>query len=283
MSPEEPTADWFRGMVAMLARHFEPISLHEALQRSVAGELSGRTVSVTFDDGYADNFEVALPILREFDVPATFFVATGFLDGGRMWNDSIIETFRSLKDDGKAIELPNAPDAHLTDWNARRTSAKNTITAWKHLPPKQRQSCVDTLAARAGKLPDDLMMSSDQLRDMADTPGVTIGGHTRTHPILASQTLEESRVEIEGGKSDLEEIVQRELTLFAYPNGKHGQDFRDEHARLVEQAGFSAAVATDWGALSAESDRYRIPRFTPWHQNLARFSVDLARCHYDYL
>ncbi|MGB5450910.1 MAG: polysaccharide deacetylase family protein, partial [Sedimenticolaceae bacterium] len=92
MSPGEPTAEWFHRLITMLASNFEIIGLAEALARADAGGLSGRTVSLTFDDGYADNFTVALPILEQFNVPATFFVASGFIDGGRMWNDSIIET-----------------------------------------------------------------------------------------------------------------------------------------------------------------------------------------------
>jgi peptidoglycan/xylan/chitin deacetylase (PgdA/CDA1 family) len=50
---------------------------------------------ITFDDGYADNVEVALPILLRYEIAADFFVSTGFLDGGRMWNDTVIEAFRA--------------------------------------------------------------------------------------------------------------------------------------------------------------------------------------------
>jgi peptidoglycan/xylan/chitin deacetylase (PgdA/CDA1 family) len=283
MSPAEPTASWFRDLIAMLARDFEPIALTDAIQRADSGSLEGGSISVTFDDGYADNFCVALPILQEYQVPATFFVASDFLDGGRMWNDSIIETIRRLKPGTHDLSFAGLEPIQLSDWPSRCHMAQTLITAWKHLPPAERQANVDALSARADGLPHDLMMSSEQLRKLASANNVTIGGHTRSHPILASLDQDQARAEISGGKSDLEDIVQQELQLFAYPNGKHGSDFHDEHRVLVRDAGFSAAVATDWGTLSASTDHFRIPRFTPWNTNLARFSIDLARCHYGLL
>lgn len=282
MSPGEPTADWFRQLLAMLVAHFEPISLLDALARARDGQLNGRTVSITFDDGYADNFEVALPALQAFDVPATFFVASGFLDRGRMWNDTIIESFRRMEADGP-VDLPDVEPLLIDDWASRRHAAQVTIKAWKHLPPEQRQVRVDALAERVSDMPDDLMMSSEQLQRLAASRGVTIGGHTRSHPILASQSPAESQAEIEGGKADLESILQCELELFAYPNGRFGDDFGADHAHMVRAAGFKAAVATDWGVLTSDSDMFRVPRFTPWHSNLSRFAIDLARCHHNLL
>ncbi|MGB5774782.1 MAG: polysaccharide deacetylase family protein [Sedimenticolaceae bacterium] len=283
MSPNEPTTAWFRGLIAELAAHFEIISLGEAVSRADAGELRGRSLSITFDDGYADNYTAALPVLETFEAPATFFVATDFLDGGRMWNDSIIETFRRLPEGEYEFDLPDSPVVRLSDWDSRRTAAALTIRAWKHLPHAERQARVDALARRVSGLPTDLMMSIEQLRAMAGSPWATVGGHTRSHPILTTLPEDQAREEIAGGKEDLQGWLQREVELFAYPNGKHGRDYAATHAELVKKAGFRAAVATDWGALDAATDHYKIPRFTPWRQNLARFSIDLARCHFGLL
>ncbi|MCG6966012.1 MAG: polysaccharide deacetylase family protein [Chromatiaceae bacterium] len=280
MNPSEPTADWFRRLAAMLATNFRLISLDEAVRRSSCGDLPGRTVSVTFDDGYADNYTVAMPILAEFGIPATFFVASGFIDGGRMWNDSIIETMRRLHAGRHELDLPDRSHVTLTDWNSRREAASLIIAAWKHLEPADRQARVDQLSARVNGLPTDLMLTTQQLRALAAAPASTIGGHTRLHPILASLSDAQAREEIERGRRELEETIQTDVTLFAYPNGKRGKDYRAEHVEMVRQAGFHAAVATDWGTLDAATDRFEIPRFTPWHSNLDRFSVDLVRCHF---
>ena len=280
MSPTEPTRAWFRRLMKMLASSFEMISMQEALRRMQAGRLNGRTLSVTFDDGYADNYEIALPVLEEFKIPGTFFVASGFIDGGRMWNDSIIETFRRLPAGRFELMDEEAHVFDLGDWASRRDAAGKTITAWKHLPPDQRQARVEGISRHVSNLPSDLMLSKPQLRALAGSPMATIGGHTRSHPILASLTDDQARREIEDGKHDLEDWLQQDLSLFAYPNGKAGRDFHAVHADIVRQVGFDAAVTTDWGTLKASADPYAIPRFTPWQRDLDRFSLDLLRCHY---
>src|SRR6185295_2112486 len=83
--------DW---QMECLSRCFRVLPLSEAVERLRQGTLPGRAACVTFDDGYADNAEVALPILRRHGLCATFFVATGFLDGGIMFNDRVIEAVR---------------------------------------------------------------------------------------------------------------------------------------------------------------------------------------------
>jgi peptidoglycan/xylan/chitin deacetylase (PgdA/CDA1 family) len=137
---------------------------------------------------------------------------------------------------------------------------------------------VDGLAALVDGLPDDLMMTSEQVVEMAQNPLITIGGHTRNHPILASLTPREAEEEIVKGKQDLEQTIGKEITTFAYPNGRLGIDYHPEHAELVRKAGFRLAVSTDWGSLKPGMDPFQIPRFTPWHRNGLRFLLDLWRC-----
>src|SRR5581483_9499448 len=79
-----------------IASQFTPLALDEALSRMRSGSLPARALAVTFDDGYADNAVAALPILARYGVPATFFIATDFVGGGRMWNDTVIEAVRAL-------------------------------------------------------------------------------------------------------------------------------------------------------------------------------------------
>ena len=92
--PEEVDAQRFEQICGWLRSWFNVLPLDEAVLRLTDGALPERALAITFDDGYADNHNVALPILQRHGLVATFFIATGFLDGGRMWNDSVIESVR---------------------------------------------------------------------------------------------------------------------------------------------------------------------------------------------
>jgi hypothetical protein len=94
--PFEPSVEQFDWMVRLISRNFNVLPLSAAARRLQAGTLPTAAAAITFDDGYADNFEVAWPILAHYGIPATFFIATAFLDGGRMWNDEVIEAFRKV-------------------------------------------------------------------------------------------------------------------------------------------------------------------------------------------
>src|SRR5438067_10198380 len=86
--PDEMDAQRFDKLLALLKSCFNVVSLRDGIDGLRRGKLPSRAVCITFDDGYADNAEIALPILQRHGMPATFFVATGFLDGGRMFNDT---------------------------------------------------------------------------------------------------------------------------------------------------------------------------------------------------
>ena len=92
--PEEGHAEDFDRHMEQLAGCFRIMPLSDAIQGLRRGSLPARAASITFDDGYADNAEVALPILKKHGISATFFVAASFIDGGRMWNDAVIELIR---------------------------------------------------------------------------------------------------------------------------------------------------------------------------------------------
>lgn len=277
MRPGDPDVNRFRWQVSLLAREFRVLRLAEAVDRLRAGTLPERALCITFDDGYADNARNALPILREYGVPATFFVATGFLDGGRMWNDTVIEAVRRVP--GPELDLDDAGLGRhsLGNDSDRRRAAESIIRRIKHLPPAERGAHADALAQAANsELPDDLMMTSDQVQALA-AAGMTIGGHTVTHPILARLERDDALAEIRRGKDFLESLLDREVDLFAYPNGKPGSDFLPPQVSLLEEAGFKAAVTTEPGVSTARTNPYMLRRFTPWDATPARFHLRLLR------
>ena len=278
MLPGDPDAATFRWQMQTVRRLFNVLPLGEAVTRLARGELPPRAACITFDDGYADNVEVALPILRELGLPATFFVAAGYLDGGMMFNDRVIETVRRLPDgevDLGAVDL--APQA-VNSMSDRIAVAMQVIKTIKHLDPAERDEKVQALEElNRQPLPSDLMMSSGQLRELAATDGMTIGGHTLSHPILARIPDARAREEIAGGRETLEGLLRQQVKLFAYPNGKPEQDYDARHTAMVRDCGFKAAVSTAWGVSTRQHDPFQLARFTPWDPTPLRFAARLVR------
>jgi peptidoglycan/xylan/chitin deacetylase (PgdA/CDA1 family) len=274
--PNQTHAAAFRERMLWIRSWFNVLPLDEAVTALDRGSLPTRALAITFDDGYADNATVALPILRRLGLPATYFVATAFLDGGRMWNDTIIESVRRSRDD---LDLTSAGLGKypVGSPQARRTAIGAIIAELKYLPPEERLARVERIAAQAAAtLPDDLMLSGDQLRSLA-AAGMGIGGHTVSHPILAGLDDATARREIADGRDMLEGIVRQPVRLFAYPNGKPNVDYTAAHVRMTKELGFAAAVSTAPGAARAGDSPYQLPRFTPWDRTPARWGGRLAR------
>lgn len=272
--PDEPDARRFAEILGWVGRAFNVLPLDRAIGALTSGQLPPRALAITFDDGYADNYTVALPVLQRFGMHATFFVASGFLDGGRMWNDTVIESIRACK--ASSIDLGMLGRHDISAPAARRRAIDSLLPQIKYLEPSVRLDCAQRVAERCEAVPpDDLMMTSEQLRALHGS-GMGIGGHTRSHPILARLRDEDAREEIEGGKADLEAILRQPLKLFAYPNGKPGTDYLARHAIIVREAGYEAAVSTAPGVARPMSDVLQLPRFTPWDRTALRFGLRLV-------
>lgn len=279
--PSEVTCERFDAICAWLAAWFHVLPLDEAVERLLRNDLPARALCITFDDGYADNHEFALPILRRHGLQATFFVASGFLDGGRMWNDTVIESVRrsplpALRVDD--LGLPDLRELPLGSVAQRRAAVEVVLSAIKYLEPEARREQVQRIAERSGAaLPDDLMMSSSQVRALRHA-GMQIGAHTVNHPILARLEAAAARDEIARGKAQLESILGEPVRLFAYPNGRPRQDYGARDVQLVRELGFLAAVCTAPGAAGGAVDfPFELPRFTPWDREGWRFGSRLVR------
>jgi peptidoglycan/xylan/chitin deacetylase (PgdA/CDA1 family) len=274
--PEEPDAERFALLLRWLRLQFDVLPLDQAIAALSQGRMPARALAITFDDGYADNHDVALPELRAQGLSATFFVASGFLDGGRMWNDTVVEAVRAAPGDELDLSALDLGRHRITSAAERRQAIDLLLPRIKYLTLAQREATVTALSRIAGaSLPDNLMMSSAQLRALR-AAGMGIGGHTRSHPILARLDDATAELEIRQGKADLEAILGEPITLFAYPNGKPDRDYAACHARMAHDAGYVAAVTTAPGAARHGADLFELPRFTPWDRTPTRFGLRLV-------
>ena len=278
--PGEVDAARFDAMCGWLARWFRVLPLTDALSKLRECRLPRRSLCITFDDGYADNHDLAMPILQRHGLSATFFVTTGVIGGGRMWNDTVIESVRHTAAghiDGYALGLDGLGSLPLGNLAQRRVAIERLLRAVKHLEPADRVDRVERLRRLCGTEPrQDMMMSEVQVRGLRDG-GMQIGGHTVTHPILSRLGDDEARREISEGKKTLEGWLGSEVPVFAYPNGRPGDDFEPRHGQMAREAGFVAALTTAWGVATCDTDAYAIPRFTPWATQRWKFGLQLAR------
>lgn len=273
--PDEWDAQRFETLLSWLKRSFNVLPLDQAITALREGKLASSTVAITFDDGYADNYTVALPILQKHGLNATFFVATGFLDGGRMFNDTVIEAIRCFHGDHLDLRSLGHGVFDTRTPSAKRNAIDVLLPALKYLPSEERVAKAETVARLVGvQLPTDLMMTSVQLRELRSA-GMIVGGHTVRHPILAELDDTDAYKEIADGKVRLEAILGESISLFAYPNGRPEKDYLLKHAVMVQDAGYAGAVTTSPGAARHGADYFQLPRFTPWDRTELRFGLRL--------
>ena len=267
----------FERAIAWLKAWFNVLPLDEAIVRLRDRSLPACAAAITFDDGYADNCTVAMPILQSHGLTATFFIATGYLDGGRMWNDTVVEAVRRCRTANLDLSAEGLGRYELGSPAAIREAIISILNKVKYRDPRERLKTVDYVASVAGGvLPSDLMLTSEQVK-MMRRAGMSIGAHTVTHPIIGRLGPDEVRAEIAGSKEFLESLLQERVGLFAYPNGQPTLDYRREDAEAIRSLGFDAAVTTASGVADADSDLMQLPRFTPWERTRLRFGVRLFR------
>ena len=273
--PSEVDSARFDAQMKHVSRIFNILPLADAVERLKSNTLPARAACITFDDGYADNAEIALPILKKHGIPATFFVSTGYLNGGIMFNDSVIECVRMTKKESLSLSSLGLNELPVQTIAEKRSAIESILSILKYREPLLRQELVDEIRSMTGiDPPMDLMLEDDQVRLLSGS-GMEIGGHTVNHPILASVDSKIARTEIQNGKEYLEALTGRPVRLFAYPNGKPGTDYLAEHAAIVKELGFDAAVSTAVGVAHKKSDLFQLPRFTPWDRSSLHFSLRL--------
>jgi len=275
--PGEIHAERFNSLMEALVKTFNILPLSEATARLKSGSLPTRSLCITFDDGYRDNAEVALPILNRLNIPATFFVSTSFLDGGCMWNDVVIEAIRNTKKEELDLTTIGLDHIPVTNLEQRQFAIGRVLSELKYQPQNTRDENTAIIVEQsATHTPTDLMMRPEQVQLLAKS-GMEIGGHTVTHPILTTLDSGTARSEIADGKQYLEDLTGEKIMSFAYPNGKPGQDYSSEHVEIVKKLGFSTAVSTSWGTSTSRSNPFQLPRFTPWDENTTRFRLRLLQ------
>lgn len=275
--PDWPCAKEFAAELAMLSSVSKLQSLDCALDSVINKGEPGLHSAITFDDGYRDNLEVAVPVLRNAKATATVFVSSGYSDGQVMFNDVVRESIRYSKK--SFVELAPLLDLRLPieTIEQKRSAIRVINQKLKYLSPVKRdQIALDFNRALGSPPVSGLMLNELQLAGLCRS-GIEVGCHTHQHVIATTLSSQQFYENVRTSKKILQSIAQRDVRFFAFPNGKSTKDFSVEHAGVVKDLGFKAMFSTDQQALLAHHTNIVLPRFSPWaHSRIGRF-VQIAR------
>ena len=253
----EIAPDFLRATLEHLrAADVDIIGMDEVLQRLRDGDLSRRFASFTFDDGYRDNRDYALPVMREFGAPMTIYVASDFADGkGLPWWIALERLL--AKADAVEIDVDGAPQRVAAGSTAAKESAFAFLHDWLRTMPDDRlarsiRELCDRHGVDAGAISGELCMNWDELRAIAADPLVTIGAHTASHCNLAQQSEVGAICEMRASRGRIEDALKKPVAHLCYPYGDRAAAGPREFA-LAHDAGFATAVTTRPGMLYAEN------------------------------
>lgn len=257
-------------------------SLSRSLQDGCIADLS---VALTFDDGYADNLHNAKPLLERYGIPATVFLASGYIGGRReFWWDELdrlllqpgtLPEVLRLNINGtpqewelrKAACYPEDLWARHCSWRASEDppTARHALylTLWRLLQPLSESERLDVLEeliawsrTEAGIRSKHRPLSIEEIVALERGNLVEIGSHTVTHPLLNKLSAARQRDEVQRSKAVLEEILGHPVGSFAYPYGA----YKTETVAVVRESGFHCACSTVAGVVEQRTDRFQLPR-----------------------
>jgi peptidoglycan/xylan/chitin deacetylase (PgdA/CDA1 family) len=241
----------FEAHISKIARHYTPVTIDQVAQFAKEGRrLPPRSVAVTFDDGFADNYDVVSPILSRYGVPATFYIMVNAVDTGNPpWYCRLRFAFGTTgkhewsdPEQGQKHRISNAQDRESALNIAFEMGAKKTSKAQEDFVREVEKSLeVEPLGREQG-----LMLSWDRVRALRKA-GHTIGGHTLSHPNLAHVSQEEARSEILESKKKLEEETGEPIEHFSYPHPALNPQWSPQTLQITREAGFKSAVLTTCG------------------------------------
>lgn len=211
----------FENQMEYLKDHFDIVSLEQGLELSRKGELKGQKIVITFDDGFYNNFSIAFPVLEKYQIPATIYLATAFIDSpDTIWFAKVIHAIgktdrNSLEWRGKKYDLSNPQKKELS--SAKLQGSMKSLPHHELL--EELQVIGDLLGVPWDGTEEYSVLDTPQIRAMQESGLVQFGAHTHKHAILSRISGKSQKEEIEKSLKKVEEVTGKKCRHFAYPNG----------------------------------------------------------------
>lgn len=246
------TPEAFGRHLEYLSKRYAVLELDSALAKLREGTLPPRALVITFDDGYRNFYDYALPLLQKYGMPATIFVASDFvLRQKPLWVDRLEHAIGQMP---RPLAERIALDSSLRD-------------KLKTVGAQVRESELAALETTCSPLRDFTGERAvyaplqPQMLTQMRAHGITIGAHTRSHPVLSTLSAQEARAEIAGSADELRGAAGAISCVFAYPNGQRG-DYTGETIDIIKKAGFAWALTTIEGTVRKDDSPYELRRIT---------------------
>jgi len=256
----------FRAQMELLKRDYHPVTLDEVVQKlNTGGILSKRSVVVTFDDGYTDNYEVAMPVLNQIGISAAFYVTVDCVEKRKLpWPSRLRYTFRSTK-------APAWTDARGKSWELRTPESREQAylaacdDCCQRAGAAQEDFVVQVENQLQSRVPDDLsslMMTYEQARALV-RKGHIVGSHTMTHPNMAHVHESDAEVELAESKRRLEGELKVPVPHFSYPCPALSPHWSDRTVSQSRAVGYASAVTTNGGVVRGGDNPLSLKRIRP--------------------
>ena len=249
--------DFFEDVVRFTKTRFDIVPLIDLVEKRKS---TNRLAALTFDDGWRDNYDVAFPILKDLNLPATIFVTTSKIGGHEpFWQQQLGRVFEA------AVQRPTSPLDVLLKKRLGipkhqilgKTHFKSTVLSWKERSLATIDNDMKSLTCLVPKSESTarLFLNGAELREMQEH-GIGIGSHSVNHKVLTLESPESLEIELRQSRFELENILQRPVPYFSYPNGAHSPIV----VRKAAECGYVVACTTGDRAIGADDDVMRLPR-----------------------
>ncbi len=248
--------------------------------------LDSEAVVITFDDGYLDNLEVALPILDELQVPAAIFVCTGTMDQTReLWWDELENLLLVGEHIPACFRLEDDEFGYMwntSTWEYRENCYRSIHHLIKNFVNQdKREDWMGQLWHWRGMertaRKENLTVSEEECRRLVRSGLISLGAHTINHPSLAVLSRTEQEREIKGSIDRLSEVLGKRVTLFSYPFGGYRANYNKDSMKICQECGIIKAASTDSMLWDSKINPYRIPRKVVRNWDLCEFEYNIKK------
>ena len=256
----------FERQLKYLSKRYHFISLEDFIDAvGKQAALPDYSVAVTFDDGYRNNYFNALPVLKQYGVPATVFLTTNFVEkAAPLWRDRLEDMIERARVAEFTIDI-NGQSYHC-DLRGREKKAVAESQLRNLIKTLAGEEVEEILQQIAQALVVDTLVLGDDYSSLGwdeakqmQRARVSFGAHTKSHLILTRVSHEQARAEITDSKDHIETSLNRKVTTFAYPNGKK-EDFSEEIKTILKETGFTGAVSLIYGMNDMDTDLFELRR-----------------------